>query len=96
MAFIAAICWWIAAFALGPTVGKLLLLPRFSTLILAAWVVFASLSAAVLVIEVLRAIISRWRTWNNAHHFHAVLAVAATFAVQQYLAFVFGLSRGYA
>jgi hypothetical protein len=96
LAFIAAVCWWIAALPLGPGIGKLLVHPRISTVILAAWVVCASLSAAVLIIEVLRAIISHWSTWTNARHFYVVLAVAGTFALLQYLALVFGLSRGYA
>jgi hypothetical protein len=96
LAFIAAVCWRIAAFPLEPKVEKLLLLQRFSALIFAAWVTLGSLSAAVLIIEILRAIISRWSSWTNAHHFYVVLATAAAFALFGYLALVFGLSRGYA
>jgi len=96
LAFIASVCWWIVAFPLAPTVGKFLLIPRFSVLLLGTWVVFASLSAAVLIIEILRAITSRWSTWTNAHHFYVVLAVAAAFGLLQVLALAFGLSRGYA
>jgi hypothetical protein len=96
LAFIAAVCWWIVAFLLAPTVGRLLLIPRFSGLLLGTLVVFASLSTAVLTTEILRAIISRWSSWTNAHHFYVVLAVAAAFGVLQVLALVFGLSRGYA
>jgi len=96
LAFIASVCWWIVAFPLAPTVGKLLLIPRFSALLLGTLVVCASLSSAVLIIEILRAIISRWSTWTDAHHFYVVLVVAAAFGLLQTLALVFGLSRGYA
>lgn len=96
VAFIVAVCWWIVALPLGPTIGNLLAVPRLSVLILATWIACASLSSAVLTIEVLRAIISRWSAWTNTHHFYVVLALAASFALLQYLALVFGLGNGYA
>ena len=96
VAFIAAVCWWIVALPLGSTIGKLLAVPKLSAVILAAWILCASLSAAVLTIEVLRAVISRWSTWTNAHHFYVVMALTASFALLQYLALALGLSTGYA
>jgi hypothetical protein len=95
-AFIGSVFWWIAAFPLGPTVGKLLSVPRLSVLILSTWVLCASLSVAVLVVEILRAIIPRWSTWTNKHHFFVVLAVAAAFGLLQILALGYGISRGFA
>jgi hypothetical protein len=53
------------AFPLGPTVGKLLAVPRLSVLILGTWVLCASLSIAVLSVEILRATIPRWSTWTR-------------------------------
>ena len=96
LAFIASVFWWIAAFPLGPTVGKLLSIPRLSVLTLSTWVLCASLSVAVLIVEILRAITPRWSTWTNKHHFYVVLAVAATLGLLQILALAFGIGRGYA
>jgi hypothetical protein len=96
LAFIASVLWWTAAFPLGPTVGKLLSDPRLSFPILSIWVLCASLSVAVLTIEILRAIISRWSTWTNKHHFYVVLAVAAALGLVQILVLAYGISRGYA
>lgn len=96
LAFIASVFWWIAALPLGPAVGKLLSVPRLSVLILSIWVLCASLSVAVLIVEILRAIISRWSTWTNKHHFCVVLAVAAAFGILQILALAYGMSRGFA
>jgi hypothetical protein len=95
LAFIASVLWWIAAFPLGPTVGKLLAVPRLSVLILSTWVLCASLSSAVLSVEILRAIIPRWSTWTNRHHFYVVLAVATAFGLLWILVLAYGFSRGF-
>jgi hypothetical protein len=96
LAFIASVLWWIAAFPLGPTFGKLLFVHGLSVLVLAIWVLLASLSLAVLIVEILRAIIVRWSMWTNRHHFYVVLAVATVLGALQILALVYGMSRGYA
>jgi hypothetical protein len=64
LAFIASVCWWMVALPLGPTIGKLLFVPRLSVPILGTWVLLASLSLAVLIVELLRAVVARWNTWD--------------------------------
>jgi hypothetical protein len=96
LAFIASVFWWAVALPLGSTVGRLLSIPRLSALILSIWVFCASVSVAVLVVEILRAIIPRWSTWTNKHHFKVVLAVAAAVGLLQILALAYGIGRGFA
>jgi hypothetical protein len=67
-----------------------------SVLILGTWVLCASLSAAVLIVEILRAITPRWSAWTNRRHFSVVLAVAAAFGLVQLLALAYGVGRGFA
>lgn len=96
LALIASVCWLIAAFPLGPTIGRLLMVPRIAVPVLGTWVLLVSLSLAVLIVEILRSVMSRWSTWTNRRHFLVVVAVAAGMAVLQILIFVYGLGRGYA
>jgi ABC-type Na+ efflux pump permease subunit len=57
---------------------------------------FSSLAGAVLIIEILRAIIPGWSSWTNRRHFYVVLGVATVFGVFWILVLKYGLSRGYA
>ena len=95
LSFDAGIIGLSVLFLVKPHSRLMILLPQLSWAVLGAYVIASSGASAVIIIELLRVVVARWRGWSDRIHFRIVVALWLLLMLVQVIFFAIARSRLY-